>query len=127
LTEQGRHALPKSPIGQAIAYAESNWAALCRYPEHGDLSVDNNLAEQMLRAQALGRKTWTFLGSGRCGRTAAILYSLTDSCEHHDIDPFACLQDILRCVPSHPARELDEFLPEVWFQSHPSARRERAA
>src|SRR5262249_18779947 len=55
LTEQGRHALPKSPIGQAIAYAESNWAALCRYPEHGDLSIDNNLPERMLRAQALGR------------------------------------------------------------------------
>jgi transposase len=48
--------LPKSPVGQAIAYARSNWAALCRYPEHGDLSIDNNLAERMLRAQALGRR-----------------------------------------------------------------------
>jgi transposase len=42
LTEQGRHVLPKSPIGQAIAYTQSNWAALCRYPEHGELSIDNN-------------------------------------------------------------------------------------
>ena len=44
LTEQGRLALPKSPIGQAIAYAQSNWAALCRYPEHGELSIDNVIA-----------------------------------------------------------------------------------
>ena len=44
LTEQKRRALPKSPIGQAIAYAQSNWAALCRYPEHGDLSIDNVIA-----------------------------------------------------------------------------------
>jgi hypothetical protein len=44
LTEQGRHVLPKSPIGQAIAYAQSNWAALCRYPEHGELSIDNVIA-----------------------------------------------------------------------------------
>ena len=56
LTEQERHVLPKSPIGQAIAYARSNWAALCRYPEHGHLSIDNNLAERMLRAQAIGRR-----------------------------------------------------------------------
>jgi hypothetical protein len=28
LTEQEPHALPKSPIGQAI-YAQANWAALC--------------------------------------------------------------------------------------------------
>jgi hypothetical protein len=77
LTEQGRKALPKSPMCQAIAYAQSNWAALLRYTEHGDLSIDNNLAERMLRAQAIGRRNWTFLGSDRGGRTAAILYSFT--------------------------------------------------
>jgi transposase len=56
LTEQGRLVLPKSPIGQAIAYAQSNSVALRRYPEHGELSIDNNPAERMLRAQAIGRR-----------------------------------------------------------------------
>jgi transposase len=127
LTEQGRHALPKSPIGQAIAYAQSNWAALIRYTESGDLSIDNNLAERMLRAQAIGRRNWTFLGSDRGGRTAAVLYSLTGTCKRHDIDPFAYLQDVLRLLPSRPADRLDEFLPDVWLASHPSARRKKAA
>jgi transposase len=127
LTEQARRALPKSPIGQAIAYTHSNWAALCRYPEYGGLSIDNNLAERMLRAQAIGRRNWTFLGSDRGGRTAAVLYSLTGTCRHHGIDPFVYLQDVLRRLPAHPTRELDEFLPDVWFASHPSARRKKAA
>jgi hypothetical protein len=73
LTEQGRHALAKSPIGLAIAYAQSNWIALRRYSEHGELSIDNNLAARMLRAQAIGRCNWTFLGIDRGGRTAAVL------------------------------------------------------
>jgi hypothetical protein len=127
LTEQGHHVLPKSPIGQAIAYAQSNWAALCRYPEHGELSIDNILAERMLRAQAIGRRNWTFLGSDRGGRTAAVLYSLIGTCKHHDIDPFTYLQDVLRRLPAHPADQLGELLPDVWFASHPSARRKRAA
>lgn len=127
LTEQGRQVLPKSPIGQAIAYARSNWAALCRYPEHGELSIDNNLAERMLRAQAIGRRNWTFLGSDRGGRTAAVLYSLTGSCKHHDIDPFAYLDDVFRRLPSQPAGRLNELLPDAWFLSHPSARRKTAA
>jgi hypothetical protein len=127
LTEQGRKALPKSPIGQAIAYSRSNWAALLRYIEHGDLSIDNNLAERMLRAQAIGRKNYMFLGSDRGGRTAAVLYSFTGTCKHHEIDPFAYLQDVLRRLPSHPADQLEELLPDVWFASHPSARRKRAA
>jgi hypothetical protein len=41
----------------------------------------------MLRTQALGRRTWTFLGSDRDGRMAAVLYSFTGACKYHDIDP----------------------------------------
>jgi hypothetical protein len=44
LTERGRLALPKSPVRQAIGYAQANWAALCRYPERGELSIDNVIA-----------------------------------------------------------------------------------
>jgi IS66 C-terminal element/Transposase IS66 family len=96
-------------------------------PEHGELSIDDNLAERMLRAQAIRRRNWTFLGSDRGGRTTAVLYSLTGSCRHHDIDPFAYRRDVLSRLPTHPAGELDEFLPDVWFASHPSARRKKAA
>ena len=77
----------------------------------------------MLRAQAIGRRNWTFLGSDRGGRTAAVLYSFTGTCKHHEIDPFAYLQDVLGRLPSHPADQLEELLPDAWFASHPSARR----
>jgi transposase len=35
LDEQARVVLPKSPIGGAIGYARSNWAALNRFTEAG--------------------------------------------------------------------------------------------
>jgi hypothetical protein len=31
--EQSHKVLPKSPIGQAVSYAQSNWPALLRYTE----------------------------------------------------------------------------------------------
>jgi hypothetical protein len=52
---------------------------------------------------------------------------LTGTCRHHGIDPFAYLTDVLRRIPSHPARQLDELLPDAWFTSHPAARRKTAA
>ena len=52
---------------------------------------------------------------------------LSGHLKHHDIDPFAYLQDVLRRLPSHPSGQLDELLPEVWFAAHPSARRKTAA
>jgi len=42
LERERPQALPKSPIGQAIAYTLSNWDVLVRYCQDGDLEVDNN-------------------------------------------------------------------------------------
>jgi hypothetical protein len=55
--------LPKSEAGQAVWYALKNWIALTRYCQDGDLSIDNNHTERSLRAIAVGRNNWTFLGS----------------------------------------------------------------
>jgi hypothetical protein len=46
--------LPKSQEGQAIAYKLSNWKALTRYAEDGDLEADNNGAQRSLRGIAGG-------------------------------------------------------------------------
>src|SRR5262245_59973767 len=42
LLGQRARALPKSPLGEAVGYALSNWEALMRYTEQGYLSIDNN-------------------------------------------------------------------------------------
>src|SRR5262245_27763674 len=64
--------LPKSDAGQAVAYALQNGTALTRYVENPDLSIDNNPTERALRCFAVGRANWTFFGSDRGGRTAAV-------------------------------------------------------
>ena len=49
LEREQRAVLPKSPEGMAISYTLSNWDALVRYCEDGDLEIDNNGAERSLR------------------------------------------------------------------------------
>ena len=51
---------PKSPLGEAISYARSNWTALTRYTEQGYLSIDNNASERAMRNVVVGRKNWLF-------------------------------------------------------------------
>jgi len=60
-------------------------------------------------------------------RTAAILHPFTGTCKHQAIDPFAHLRDTLRRLPPYRSDQLEERLPDIWFASHPSARRTRAA
>jgi hypothetical protein len=123
LQAQQASVLPKSPIGQAAAYALSNWTALCRYPDDGDLSIDNNVSERALRAQVIGRKNWTFAGSDNGGRFAAILFSFTASCKHNGVDPHAYLADVLARWPQDRSNPRD-YLPDQWLLRHPEARLE---
>ena len=106
--------LPKSPIGQAISYARRQWSALLRFTEHGFLNIDNNASERALRAVAVGRRNWLFAGSDSGGRTAAVLYTMTQTCKRHGLDPFVYLQDVLTRLPNSNSHDLTQFLPNRW-------------
>ena len=94
--------LPKSPIGQATAYALRHWQALTRYLDDGFLDIDNNVAELTLRHIAIGRKNWLFAGSDNGARTAAILFSVTSTCHRHKVDAFAYVRDLLERLAHDP-------------------------
>jgi hypothetical protein len=112
--------LPKSPEGTAISYTLSNWDALVRYCDDGDLEIDNNGAERSLRGIAVGRRNWTFLGSDNGGRTAAILTSITTTCKRLGVDPFEYLRDVFERISTHPQNTLDDLLPDSWKVSRPA-------
>jgi transposase len=114
LEQAAGQVLPKSPIGEAIAYARSNWTALTRFLDAGFLSIDNNAAERAMRPIALGRKNWLQIGSDRGGRTAAVLLSVVQSCAELRVEPFAYLRDVLDRVSTHPASRIAELLPDAW-------------
>jgi hypothetical protein len=108
-------ALPRSPVGEALAYTLNNWKALTVYVEDGDLDIDNNAAERAVKPVAIGRKNWLFLGSDNGGRTAAVFFSLISTCRRHEIDPFVYLRDVIRRIASHPANRIEELLPGQWI------------
>jgi transposase len=112
--------LPKSPEGQAIAYTLSNWKALVRYCEDGDLEIDNNGAERSLRGVVVGRKNWLFYGSDNGGRTGAILASVIASAKRAHLDAFAYLRDIFERIAAHPKNRLEELLPDRWAAARSS-------
>jgi transposase len=117
LQEEQPKVLPKSPMGQAIAYALRHWQALTRYLDDGLLDIDNNVAELTLRHIAIGRKNWLFAGSRKGAETAAILFSVTSSCHRHKVDAFAYLQDLLQRLAHDPQPSpevLRNWLPDRW-------------
>lgn len=81
--------------------------------EQGFLNIDNNASERALRAVAVGRKNWLFAGSDAGGKTAAVLYTMTQTCRRHGLDPFVYLQDLLTRLPLSTSDDLPSFLPQL--------------
>ena len=114
LLEIQAEVLPKSPEGRAVRYVLKNWKALTRYSEDGNLEIDNNGTERMIRGVAVGRGNWLFFGSDIGGRTAAVLRSFVASCQRIRVDPFAWFKDVLARIASYPINRLAELLPHNW-------------
>jgi|GEM_PF-5039629 len=64
--------LPKSSTGKAVRYLLNNWKALNVFTTDGRLTIDNNLSERTVRALAIGRKNWQFIGSEAAGYRMAV-------------------------------------------------------
>src|SRR6185503_17986177 len=91
--------------------------ALLRFSEHGFFNSEKNAAERALRAIAIGRKNYLFVGSDQGGVTAAVLYTLTQTCKRHGLDPFTYLQDVLSRLPGLAAEQLESLLPHQWAKN----------
>lgn len=126
--------LPKSEIKKAFTYTLNQWSALNRYVEAGYLSMDNNLAERMVKYSAIGRKNYLFVGNERAGRNAANFYSLVNSAKINAVEPMVWLKELFRRLPYHrsgqafqqaaagervTSAELDELLPDCWLKVNP--------
>jgi hypothetical protein len=84
---------------------------LTRYTDDGRLEIDNNAAERALRAVALGRKKYLFVGPDCGGERAAAMYSLIGSAKLNGIDPELYLRTVLAQIADHPISRIEELLP----------------
>ena len=83
--------------------------------DHGILELDDNAAGRGMRAIALGRKNYRFVGSEAGGKTPAIAYSLIETAKLNAVDPLAWLADTIARIPDYKINKVDELLP--WLQN----------
>jgi transposase len=114
LTQQLTRVSAKSPLAAAIRYAKTRMERMRPYLAHGILELDNNAAERGMRAIALGRKNYLFVGSEAGGKAAAIAYTLIETAKLNGVDPNAWLADTLARIPDYKITKVDELLPWRW-------------
>jgi len=113
MEEAYKEVLPKSPVGKALYYSLNRWDRLSLYCQDGRLEIDNNLVENAIRPNALGRKNYLFAGSHKGAQRAAMFYSFFGTCAKHNVNPYEWLREVLEKIADHPVSKVSELLPNA--------------
>lgn len=95
LTLAGKYT-PANPMSKALSYTEKLFDRLKVFLTDGELPIDNNAAERAIKPVVIGRKNYLFVGSEDAGKSAAIAYSLIESCRQSNLDPAKYLETATR-------------------------------
>jgi len=103
---------PKTTLGKALHYLNSQWPRLIAYLEDGRYPIDNNPVENAIRPFAIGRKNWLFSTSVKGAKASANLYSLIETAKANGLEPYAYLKQVFAELPNaENFDDVDKLLP----------------
>lgn len=83
--------LPSYPVknqySKALRYFLGNWDGLTLFLGDANVPIDNNPQERLLRSPVVGRKTWYGTHSERGALTAAVMFTIVESCKLNEVNP----------------------------------------
>lgn len=95
----------KNQYKKALNYFLQNYDGLTLFLTESNVPMDNNPQERLLRSHVVGRKTWYGTHSERGAETAAILFSIVETCKLNKVNPreyFAKItEDLLAGRPAY--------------------------
>ena len=106
--------LPKSALGQAIAYCKNQWPKLIAFLQDGRLEIDNNRSERSIKPFVIGRKNWMFANTPRGATASATIYSIVESAKENGLNPYSYLRYLFEQLPNMDIQDkvaLDTMLP----------------
>ncbi len=104
---------PKSKIGEAFNYFQSQYKYLMGYLQDGRLEMDNGFAERAIRKFAIGRNNWLFADTEAGAGASALFYSLIVTAKINDVNIYESMKYLLNEIPKAKTHEDVERLADV--------------
>lgn len=121
LRQQKSRTMPKSLLGQAIAYSLNQSDKLTAFLKDGRLEIDNNRSERSIKPFVIGRKNWLFANTPWGAKASAAVYSVIETAKENGLHPFRYLKYLFEQLPQLPYLQASETLkPHMpWSSSLP--------
>jgi hypothetical protein len=98
--------------GEKLAYIHRHWQGLQTFLQDGQVEIDSNAVEDLIRPIALTRKNALFAGRDEGGRTWGRIASLIETAKVNGVELFAYLKATLEAIAGgHPQSRIDDLLP----------------
>lgn len=95
MEELGNYSL-KGKYARALKYFLKNYDTLTFFMQDAETPIDNNAQERNLRSHVIGRKSWYGTHSKRGALTAAIMFSIVETCKLVQVNPRQYFQDLVQ-------------------------------
>ena len=95
IEELGSYSL-KGKYAKALKYFLRNYDTLTFFLRDAETPIDNNAQERNLRSHVMGRKSWYGTHSKRGALTAAILFSIVETCKLTTVNPRQYFEDLVK-------------------------------
>ncbi|MVX67481.1 transposase, partial [Clostridium chromiireducens] len=100
-------ALPKSPLGKALAYAQKLLPYMRTFLTNGCLEIDNNAAERAIKPFVIGRKNWMFSKTAKGAESSALLYSVIETAKANGLASEKYLVYLFEMLANSEIKERD--------------------
>ena len=102
-----------SRLARAVTYAKNQKPYMENYLLDGRCSISNNIAENIARPYAVGRKNFLFHDTVKGARASSIIYSLVETAKLNNLNIYAYLETVLLYMPDYKNEPegIEELMP----------------
>ena len=102
-----------SRLAKAVTYAKNQKPYMENYLLDGRCSISNNIAENIARPYAVGRKNFLFHDTVKGARASSIIYSLVETAKLNNLNIYAYLETVLLYMPDYKNEPegIEELMP----------------
>ncbi|UOX69930.1 IS66 family transposase [Enterocloster bolteae] len=102
-----------SRLAKAVTYAKNQKPYMENYLLDGRCFISNNIAENIARPYAVGRKNFLFHDTVKGARASSIIYSLVETAKLNNLNIYAYLETVLLYMPDYKNEPegIEELMP----------------
>lgn len=111
----------KSATRVGMNYCLNQEKYLKVFLDHGDIPLDNNATESVIRGFCIGKKNWRLIDTIHGAKASAIAYSIAETAKANNLKPYFYFKHLLTEISKHEDSSdlsfLDDLLP--WSKNLP--------